>query len=97
MWSDQICVDEVGIGTLDGVVELHTFLLTEFLSEVVVKLLFVRSRLQRVPDHVDLVQVQLHVIPAADDGEDRNRLVTPVSFHSGVLLLSLRLGLFLIL
>lgn len=63
--SEQVCVHEIRVGALDGMVELDALFLSKLFHEIIVKLLLVAGVLQSVSDQVDLVHIQLDVIPAA--------------------------------
>ena len=73
--SDQIGIDQIGVGTLDGVIEFDSLLLPQFLNKVVVELLLVGRGFQSIADHLDLVQVKLYIIPAADHRQDSDRFL----------------------
>lgn len=54
-------------------VELDALFLPQLLDKVAVKLLFVSGVFQGIPDEIDLVHIQLDIIPAADHREDGDR------------------------
>ena len=82
-------------------VELDTFLLSEFFGKEVVKLLLVGSILQSVADQIDLAKIQLNIIPAADHRQDRDRflalIVSVLLRLSLILIISALLSLLLVI
>ena len=69
-------------------IELNAFFLSEFFGKVVIELLLIGSIFQRCTDQINLIEIQLNVIPAADYRQDRDRfLILAVSVLLGLLLI----------